>query len=564
MPELPVLFLPGHGGSFNVSVLLDVSSPTLDGWDFPPFVDYGRRFVAGFASAGYTRDSDFFVAFYDWRLTADDAARLYLIPWIDRAVSLSGSPKVVLVAHSYGGLVARSYFQSDTYLGRNDVDRFLTLGTPHRGAAEAYYGWEGGDLHGNSLTNQALSVYLDFLEITHPFQTSLDRLRTIRSQAPGVRDLLPVMNYLQRDNADVPEAGMVERNLAGEVLNTPEGFDSLFSRVQSIVTMAGTGFVTIGGITVGAPADPPGDPPRYPDGMPMEDRTDAPGDGTVTLASAQLDDRATNKDPVVVLHEQLPDQLVAEVLAELNGDRPAVPEAIDSVPHMAVLTGSPVELTVRRPDQDGVLRAIDHRHGGKALNLLVIRQAPTGVFRVHLRGTGSGGFTLGILLIGVEDVAATDPGEKQRVARRHALPRPLATRRGRVAKETELDFKVTVDTFDGAPVIDFDTEATTRNAIERIADQVDARVLSTPEVRHVARAANVRRDDLTQLTTALRRRDVVATTAIAQLVASSKGPHPVLRVLHHVAIHNVAARQRSLGLGLAEQLRAVARETGQR
>src|SRR5215212_5203280 len=195
MSKTPVIFVPGLGGSFNLLVLLDWSAPTLSGWDFPPFVDYGKTFVDTCVRAGYTRDRDLFVAFYDWRKSVGDSANNYLIPWIDRARKQSGSEKVVLVGHSMGGLVARSYIQGSAY--RSDVERLITLGTPHRGAADAYYPWEGGAMNWDPVANAVFGVYLWYLAHAHPFQSRLNQLHTIRTQAPGVRDLLPLYDYVQ-------------------------------------------------------------------------------------------------------------------------------------------------------------------------------------------------------------------------------------------------------------------------------------------------------------------------------------------------------------------------------
>ena len=54
-----------------------------------------------------------------------------LMAAIDRAKAETGDVKVVLVAHSMGGLVARAYVESSAY--RGDVAEFFTLGTPHDG-----------------------------------------------------------------------------------------------------------------------------------------------------------------------------------------------------------------------------------------------------------------------------------------------------------------------------------------------------------------------------------------------------------------------------------------------
>jgi pimeloyl-ACP methyl ester carboxylesterase len=81
------------------------------------------------------------VAFaYDWRLSNRyNAKRLkqtlqdVLERW--RARPGSGAARLVLVCHSMGGLIARYYL--DVLGGASDTRALVTLGTPHRGAANA-------------------------------------------------------------------------------------------------------------------------------------------------------------------------------------------------------------------------------------------------------------------------------------------------------------------------------------------------------------------------------------------------------------------------------------------
>lgn len=51
---------------------------------------------------------------------------------IDRAIAATGARKVVIIAHSMGGIVARRYVEGDNY--RGDVSHLFTFGSPHRGA----------------------------------------------------------------------------------------------------------------------------------------------------------------------------------------------------------------------------------------------------------------------------------------------------------------------------------------------------------------------------------------------------------------------------------------------
>ncbi len=83
---------------------------------------------------------------YDWRANLehpDNTYRKYLMPMIKKAKKDTGWEKVDVVAHSMGGLLVRSYIQSEDYA--NDIEKFVMVGTPNHGSLNAYYMWEGGD-----------------------------------------------------------------------------------------------------------------------------------------------------------------------------------------------------------------------------------------------------------------------------------------------------------------------------------------------------------------------------------------------------------------------------------
>ena len=65
----------------------------------------------------------------------------------------TGQDKVILIAHSMGGLVSRAYLQSDTYAVRQDVETLITFGSPHAGL----FGL--GLVASNSYIGIALGVY---------------------------------------------------------------------------------------------------------------------------------------------------------------------------------------------------------------------------------------------------------------------------------------------------------------------------------------------------------------------------------------------------------------------
>ena len=154
----PVLIVPGMLGSTTGSTWgwFPKLPPTLADPDnlsiFTGFNDYsgGSPFTRGLLQAGFTLK----LVPWDWRMTLDESTGVltafekYLMAKIDEAKDPNddGIPdfdKVDVVAHSMGGLMTRAYIQSTKY--RNDIGRFVMLGTPNEGSTKAYYMAHGGD-----------------------------------------------------------------------------------------------------------------------------------------------------------------------------------------------------------------------------------------------------------------------------------------------------------------------------------------------------------------------------------------------------------------------------------
>jgi pimeloyl-ACP methyl ester carboxylesterase len=485
MSRLPVIFIPGFTGSFNLPVLLDWRGPTLNGWNFPPFVDYCKTLLQTFTQAGYRRNRDLFVAFYDWRKPVEESARNYLVPWIDRAKKAAGADKVILIGHSMGGLVARSYIQSSAY--RNDVDRLITLGTPHRGSAEAYTAWAGAEPHADETLRTIFAVYLWYLRHAHPLQTELDPVKTIHTQVPGVRDLLPIDDYLLAGNPPQlkPVTSMVSRNLWGEMVNQPASVATLTKRVP-VTTITGVGFNTLSTILVGPP--PTDHPLRYADGVPLTRQYDSQGDGTV-LQRMAIVPQANNLPSIPVSHGALPDSLqaLALVFSEVGVAPPvlgAVPAAAppSPTPRLVIMTASPITVEVEVPSGPplppaGVLgasvtraarrrrriRGRNYGHAGKALNLVVIDHPTAGDYRLVLHGTDSGHFAVGAMLIG-----AGEPPILGGEGAAGATAPTITTIEGEIARDADLFYTCTLPTTVDAPQLRFDVQSTMRAAMAQL------------------------------------------------------------------------------------------------
>ncbi len=99
------------------------------------------------ALPGVRRGENFFTFPYDWRLDnrlsaqlLADAARTWLDDW--RRSSNNCDARLILVAHSMGGLVSRYFLEVDG--GWRDARALITLGTPFRGSLNALIGLSNG------------------------------------------------------------------------------------------------------------------------------------------------------------------------------------------------------------------------------------------------------------------------------------------------------------------------------------------------------------------------------------------------------------------------------------
>lgn len=120
---------------------------------------------------------------------------------ISEVCRYAGAKKVRIVAHSAGGLVARVYLQNALpgVPYRGDVDRLITIGTPHLGSALASH-W--GDFLGTRATS-------------------------IKPEAPLIRDLNATFDL----PSDVRFASIVVRALAADSRDEGEELDKLIDAV---------------------------------------------------------------------------------------------------------------------------------------------------------------------------------------------------------------------------------------------------------------------------------------------------------------------------------------------
>ena len=400
-PE-PVIIIPGILASLNIkTTLLDEDGGK---WQFLPAA---KPVYQGLIERLEQAGADVFVAHYDWRQPAAENSLQYLKETIDQAKAATGRDTVDIVAHSFGGLVARDYIQGSQYAG--DVDQLITLGTPHKGSADAYLAREGGIIPDR--WSAGSRWYITLVERTLNARAGaapIPRPESLRTFFPSLLDLVPTEPFVIRDSAPIPLEDMAARNLYLSARNDTLEAD-LGSAGVELVTLAGTGLGTLKNIPAdeGSLIERALDAlfGRWRDGHPAPDppTTDtSEGDQTVTLASARLDTTAPISN---IAHDKLPEELQEEVLDVLDITPTGTHLAYDlpeSVLGNAVL--SPLVATVHFPD--GTSFTCDHTYTqGPAScltddtdpdtpKLLEVADPPTGEYTITYTGTDTGEYTV--------------------------------------------------------------------------------------------------------------------------------------------------------------------------
>ncbi len=181
--RLPVIFLPGVAGtiltnsvghelwplapvSHRANLAFEADGVTSATGEQIKVGDMLRRpgmnFYGGFMEMlennEYKEGTDLFAFPYDWRLdNASHFARLDQL--IDLALKKSNKKKVILTAHSMGGVIARGYIYSSPQRAEK-VSTLITMGTPYWGAPKVYYGISSGYQFGNPTVRQELMKVL--------------------------------------------------------------------------------------------------------------------------------------------------------------------------------------------------------------------------------------------------------------------------------------------------------------------------------------------------------------------------------------------------------------------
>lgn len=391
--KTPLIIVPGIVASSNWKVLTDRGD---GGWDWMVTAESSwRQFLDSLGKAGYQKDKDYFIAFYDWRKTNDwtDSdpgaalpAKKYLTEAIDKAKTANpGVSKVNIIAHSLGGLVARSYVESPNY--RDDVNKAFLIGSPNAGSTFAYYTWEGGEVPPNwePVQKAALAIMIKMLSINfleEPYQM-------IHNHIKSIKDLLPIgYNYIIKNGNPFDWLNMQEVNNFLKNTSNPQNTAGIFAnKGVNLINITGTGQTTWEKLR----SEDFLHQYLWKDGKPLGSAGIADGDNTVLVSSSNLP--GSEQITVAGKHANLPNAATEQIFNKLGITY--IPSALAGAPDevMVAWVASPVDLTVKDSQGNSVGEFLTDPESDKKW---VFVENPTGDYKLNLTGTGTGEYHVGV------------------------------------------------------------------------------------------------------------------------------------------------------------------------
>lgn len=393
----PVLIIPGITGSFKVG----------DTWKLDPILHTYDNLVASFEKNGYTKNKNLFEFPYEWRnsnvITAES-----LKEKIQEIKDDTGIPRVNIVAHSMGGLVARYYIESDFY--QNDINNLITLGTPHKGSPKSYPRWEAAE--GFFEADEMIMKQAFWLEALHAGYLNLKDY--IQARVLSVKELLPDYSYLK-------EAGNEELRIYPE--NYPQNtFLEFLNNENQLAKLKNVNFINIIGNIIDSEKTitsfnvvESSEDGKWEHGMPENFYDSAEergieygsGDETVPLSSANgiISDKTQELN---ISHNNLPTEAQCNAIQEILGREEC--EYIDTferiINMLTFSVFSPIDIQIISPSglrvgkdfkTEEILNEIDGAYysGWDTENeFLTIPNPEKGGYQILTRGTESGDYKI--------------------------------------------------------------------------------------------------------------------------------------------------------------------------
>ncbi len=391
-PKEPIVIIPGMFASWNKEAILEGKTNYSSSWKLLPFIKEYDGIILTLKNLGYTENDLLYIWPYDWRKNvAENTSKLntYLN---SNVFSKYPDAKISLVGHSLGGLIARSWTQTNNNKGK--LNHLITVASPNLGAIQPYRAWEGGEIFQDS---SALAVATNLLLHIGKNKLQTDR-ETIQQLFPVLKDLLPTAPYLIRktDNTEITKNQMYIWNSWLETLNS--SVSPLYPLFNAI---GGTGNDTPHEYVVTQPNKIDFLLGNWQDGKPVETKTET-GDGTVTTARSVFSDDANtilSKDHGSLVSSKEGIKAILDILnISYTENEIAEGSSTRFTPSLLFTMQSPATISITAngttyTDTDGIL---------------FIPNAVDGQYAVTITGTGSGTYHLSIGQFGNTENKWTD------------------------------------------------------------------------------------------------------------------------------------------------------------
>lgn len=241
--DLPLILVPDIFGSVGEIIFKDTGK-----WKFGLY-KYPYNFsIKLLKEIGYNLDKNLFIAYYDWRKEGFLITFKYLKPLIDKVKRETGSDKVNLICHGFGGLLARTYIQSNYY--SNDVNKLILVSTPNTGIADSYSFWKYGTFPKDkfNLSNWRriyMNSYLDLFKEDEKF------VKRIQKEFPALKNITPSLEYgdfivSNQNRNSINFKNQEEVDVKNYFLNNlNRNREKLYKSGVNIISIAGTGKSTL-------------------------------------------------------------------------------------------------------------------------------------------------------------------------------------------------------------------------------------------------------------------------------------------------------------------------------
>jgi len=287
-------------------------------------------------------------------------------------------------------MVARTYVQNNPE--DHQVDQLISLGSPHHGAPQVYYLWEGADL--NETFGQAWQRIGVGILIQLKKQGFENNIETVQHTVPGLKNLLPDFPYLEKRGSPKPLDEMGQRNLWLENINTLPLPDYLVTKLTTVLGRKGD---TLRWIKIRPRSWFDKLLGRWEDGKPTSEKFEI-GDKSVLIESGQLEGATVEEISGLSHNDLVESEDGQEKIMDLLGLSPSEYIEITQTsyePSLVFQLASPANFTIFGPGGWQIGEGTSNNIPGGIYSpedkLIIIPNPLEGDYEVQVTGENGGG-----------------------------------------------------------------------------------------------------------------------------------------------------------------------------